>query len=60
MSQPDHTTRVALVIDIDANPNIAYTLARARLHEAIAKLHRHGHTATAIRVDIDGHPYLNP
>jgi len=60
MRQPDHTTRVAIVIDIDANPNVAYTLARARLHEAIAKLHRHGHTATPIRVDIDGHPYLNP
>ncbi len=60
MHDDHHTTRVALVIDIDANPNLAYTLARARLHEAIAKLHRHGHTATSIRVDINGHPYLNP
>ncbi len=60
MRHPHPTTRVALVIDIDANPSVAYTLARARLHEAIAKLNRHGHTATAIRVDIDGHPYLNP
>ncbi len=60
MHDDQRTTRVALIIDIDANPNVAYTLARARLHEAIAKLHRHGHTATAIRVDIDGNPYLNP
>jgi len=54
------TTRVALVLDLDAHPNIAFTLGLSRLHEAIAKLRRHGHNATAIRVDINGEDYLKP
>ena len=60
MHTTEHTTRVTIIIDIKTTPTIAYTLARARLHETINKLNRHGHTATAIRIDINNTPYPNP
>lgn len=58
--EPPGTCRVCLVIDIATSPTIALTLARSRLAEVIAKLHRHNIGATSIRIDVDGYSYLGP
>jgi hypothetical protein len=62
MGQPE-TPRpcpVSLVIDIHSSCTVALTQARARLVEVIAKLRKHGITATPVRVDIQDYPEVTP